>query len=175
VCQAVTEFIDAANWTSPWLNWGSQHGNVDQPGVRITWVTTRTHDTVLDKNWTLYVACQQLCPYRERWLYLDGGLGQFPRDLRNGEVSWSELWEPWWGEAQPDLVAPGPTPDHRSFVRGQVVQDHVDRRTIRPRYPDRLQRGEGIDGALLAVIDAPQGVVADGVRNKRPSTISGIK
>ena len=51
--------------------------------------------------------------------------------------------------------------DLGALVGGQVVQDHVDRGAVRAGGADRLQRGQGVRGALPAAVDAPQGVVAD--------------
>ncbi|NJC13029.1 hypothetical protein F4558_002855 [Micromonospora profundi] len=45
----------------------------------------------------------------------------------------------------------------------EVVQDHVDRCTVRAGGADRLERGEGVRGALAPPDDAPELVVADGV------------
>jgi hypothetical protein len=48
------------------------------------------------------------------------------------------------GEAQLNPVLPRPLADLRALVRGEVVQDHVDRCTVGARGPDRLQGGEGV-------------------------------
>lgn len=51
---------------------------------------------------------------------------------------------------------PGPPADLAALVGGQVVQDHVDRGTVRSGGPDRLQRGQGWGGAFVAAVDTPQ-------------------
>jgi hypothetical protein len=51
--------------------------------------------------------------------------------------------------------------DVRACVRGEVVQNDVDRCAVGPGGADRLQRGEAVGGAFAATVDAPQPVVAD--------------
>jgi len=48
-------------------------------------------------------------------------------------------------------------------VGGEVVQDDVDRGAVRTRGTDRPEHGQGVVGAHLAAVDAPEGVVADRV------------
>jgi hypothetical protein len=48
-------------------------------------------------------------------------------------------------------------------VGGEVVQDDVDRCAVGAGGPDRLQGREGVGRAFAAAVDAPQGVVTDGV------------
>src|SRR6266568_3707565 len=63
-------------------------------------------------------------------------------------------------EAQPGVLAPGPAPDRRGLVRRQVVHDDEQPVPVRPGSPDRLQRGQGVTGALMLASDAPQLVIA---------------
>lgn len=67
------------------------------------------------------------------------------------------------GEAQLDLVFLRPATDVGALVGRQVVHDHVDRCAVGPGGADRLQRGQRVRGTFLAVVDAPQAVVADRV------------
>jgi hypothetical protein len=46
---------------------------------------------------------------------------------------------------------------------GEVVQDDVDRGAVGAGGADRLQGRESVDGAFAAAVDAPRGVVTDGV------------
>src|SRR2546429_5681205 len=66
-------------------------------------------------------------------------------------------------EAQPGVLAPGPAPDRRGLVRRQVVHDDEQPVPVRPGGPDRLQRGQGVIGALMLAGDAPQLVIAHAV------------
>src|SRR6266699_2861966 len=63
-------------------------------------------------------------------------------------------------EAQPGVLPPGPAPDRRGLVRRQVVHDDEQPVPVRPGSPDRLQRGQGVIGALRLASDAPQLVIA---------------
>src|SRR6266702_2790625 len=63
-------------------------------------------------------------------------------------------------EAQPGVLPPGPAPDRRGLVRRQVVHDDEQPVPVRPGGPDRLQRGQGVIGALMLAGDAPQLVIA---------------
>lgn len=47
-----------------------------------------------------------------------------------------------------------------ALVGGQVVHDHVDGGAVGTVSTDRLQRGQGLRGALVAAVDAPRGVLA---------------
>jgi hypothetical protein len=67
------------------------------------------------------------------------------------------------GEAQFDLVLLRPAADVYAGVGGEVVQNDVDRGAVGPGRTDRLQGGEAVGGALAAVVDASQPIVADGV------------
>jgi len=66
-------------------------------------------------------------------------------------------------EAQLHVLPPGPAPDGGGLVRGQVVQDHEQPVATGPGGPDRLQRGQGVIGALVLADHAPQLVIAEGV------------
>src|SRR5689334_16103620 len=66
-------------------------------------------------------------------------------------------------EAQLDVLAPGPAADRRGLVRCQVVRDYEQPVPVRPGSPDRLQRGQGVTGALVLAGDAPQLVIAHAV------------
>src|ERR1017187_4204948 len=56
-----------------------------------------------------------------------------------------------------------PAPDRRGLVRRQVVADDEQPVPVRPGSPDRLQRGQGVTGALMLASDAPQLVIARAV------------
>ena len=66
-------------------------------------------------------------------------------------------------EAQLDVLPPGPAADRRGLVRRQVVHDHEQPVPAGPGGPDRLQRGQGVVGALVLAGHAPQLVIADAV------------
>ena len=66
-------------------------------------------------------------------------------------------------QAQLDVLPPGPAADRRGLVRRQIVQDHEQPVPARPGRPDRLQRGQGVTGALVLADHAPQLVIAHGV------------
>src|SRR5450755_1357177 len=66
-------------------------------------------------------------------------------------------------EAQLDVRAPGPGPDGRGLVRGQVVHDHEQPVPAGPGGADGLERGEGVVAALAAAGHAPQLVIGQGV------------
>ena len=66
-------------------------------------------------------------------------------------------------EAQLDVLPLGPAADRRGLVRRQVVQDHEQPVAAGPGGPDRLQRGQGVTGALVLADHAPQLVIAQGI------------
>lgn len=68
-----------------------------------------------------------------------------------------------------------PATNHLALVGGQVVQDHVDRGAVRAGGPDRFQRSQRIRSALVAAVDAPEGVVADRVAPvEAPGTVGAV-
>ena len=66
-------------------------------------------------------------------------------------------------EAQLDVFPSGPAADRRGLVRRQVVQDDEQPVPAGPGGPDRLQRGQGVHGALVLAGHAPQLVITHAV------------
>lgn len=67
------------------------------------------------------------------------------------------------GEAELDLVPVGPAADPPVPVRGQVVEDDVDRSAVREGRADGPQCRPGVVDTLAAADDSPGPVVADRV------------